>query len=263
MHPVSIPKQPDFATKSTQTSTPFSRGLGSVNDPKAASSRHIQKRYIVEDMNSKKQVHLDDLLRLVFDKGPGWLEDRKERHVEIAGDNKLSALFRTYKRRVTREQDRYQPFVRIANRNITILCDNAKLDKLPFQLCRNDPVMVRGSNAKRYPDCVAVPSKLLQDTRRYPQELGQSGPKELPFHWRELIAFFEFKTEEDPVAKNLSPDLKRVANRGGQTSELPRRNVALSCVLIILYFDRLEQHGTKRTLACRRHNVRWWHQSCR
>ncbi|KAJ7846919.1 hypothetical protein B0H13DRAFT_2285691 [Mycena leptocephala] len=110
----------------------------------------------------------------------------------ITGAAKFKQQLNNYLAPITRETDLYHPFVELANQCVAELVGN---DRPVF--CRNDPIIVRGSDAARKPDVVALLRAILQRADRESEDgMSEGGPAGAAFHWRELLSFWEFKATD-------------------------------------------------------------------
>ncbi|PFH45366.1 hypothetical protein AMATHDRAFT_184632 [Amanita thiersii Skay4041] len=70
---------------------------------------------------------------------------------------------------------------------------------------------ISGSHAKRSPDCVFVKEMALSRTvRKDIHSLSLAGPRQLSFHWYEILAFVELKLEEKRLKHHLSESASTV-----------------------------------------------------
>jgi hypothetical protein len=86
----------------------------------------------------------------------------------------------------TDETQLYKPFVELANYCIG--------EEAGIRFCRDDPTIVRGSDAQRKPDVISIwTAALLLEGRLNTDHLSQTGPGKDAFHWMELLTFWELK----------------------------------------------------------------------
>ncbi|KAJ7231053.1 hypothetical protein B0H12DRAFT_1192785 [Mycena haematopus] len=164
-------------------STP--RSIGSSGNRNHA-TEHTQKDYapyLLEDLTRERKITVDQffkwILRITEPQDTGEME-RDSKFQEFMNDYNQ---WPTY----THETELYKPFVELAN-----YC----LDKegAEIQLCRNDPTIVHGSDARRKPDVLSIWRAALALSRGSVDNLSKGGPgKDYAFHWMELLAFWEFK----------------------------------------------------------------------
>ncbi|KAJ7067149.1 hypothetical protein C8F01DRAFT_1247545 [Mycena amicta] len=127
----------------------------------------------------------------------------------------------------THETQLYKPFIELAN-----YCIGTKTN---LRFGRNDPIIVLGSNAPRKPDVVSVWNAALT-LRNFDvntlSDLKEPGPRGKPFHWRDLLTFWEFKhvpkggTFLHLDSSGLSPN-RTSASEEGADNLLPPPAIAL------------------------------------
>lgn len=173
------------------------------------------------DLKQSSSAELREVLQMVFNRTPDWWDSQetKNRHEKIRNDPIFKIKVEGYTDRVTKEEDRYLPFCELANHIISLLCAGAQ--KAPLVIVRNDRVMVLGSAATRFPDCVAVNPIALEDSRGGGAEkLAKEGPTELPFAWQELLTFIEFKLDKKYLGKILEGELNKLASSQDEQGQL-------------------------------------------
>ncbi|KAF8144290.1 hypothetical protein K438DRAFT_1992935 [Mycena galopus ATCC 62051] len=95
----------------------------------------------------------------------------------------------------------YHPFVELVNSCVHQFPASGE----STVLCRNDPAIVRGSHGRRKPDAVTVSPAALNigDRGNTPENLKNGGSNSeswmTPFHWIELLGFWEFKVDDPDV----------------------------------------------------------------
>ena len=108
---------------------------------------------------------------------------------EISKEHKFRDLWKKYGQEVSREEDRYHPFVNLANHVLSL---NGSSREISF--VRNDPTFLWGSHAKRKPDVLVVSRETVNKCGANSDTFSKNGPgEEDAFHWGEILDFWEFK----------------------------------------------------------------------
>jgi hypothetical protein len=217
-------------------STPYSRGSGSHYSYQSQHCQHDYKPYLREDLAHQYKISLDKFLNDILCHGLSLDSANTSQNHDIVSDKRFQTLLSKYRKPVDQETDRYSPFIELANHVIDQL--NINPDSRT-RFCRNDPVTIGGSPAKRKPDVVVVLNKSLEVPGRCDVENPiEHGPKQAPFWWTELLSFFEFKL----VEKFLEP---QDAVKGERCSS----------TFILVLFMRLSIYGSSGSvgveLTCR------------
>ncbi|KAJ7712219.1 hypothetical protein B0H16DRAFT_1437217 [Mycena metata] len=185
-------------------STPGSRG--SASDENYASENHQSEYfpYLKEDLATQETVTFERFLELILPSNDSTASHNSI--VNVSTSPKFRQLFADYQQAFADETSLYHPFVELVN-----YC----VDQFPTSgegtvLCRNDPAIVRGSHGRRKPDAVTVSPATLNigDRGNTPENLKNGGPTResgmTPFHWIELLGFWEFKVDDPDVQTPLS-----------------------------------------------------------
>jgi hypothetical protein len=171
------------------TSTPGNRGSGGNAQ---ADVRSTQDDYapFLEDVANERGLSVELFLREILHIPSEWGTARMRK---LATTQAFRLKLDDYKKDVKREVDLYKPFIELAN-----FCLEKFGMKDRLQFCRNDPTIIRGSQAKRKPDVVNVRTAALGIKERggKPEHMHDDGPTTGgAFHWRELRSFWEFKVK--------------------------------------------------------------------
>jgi hypothetical protein len=132
------------------------------------------------------------MLQCVLHVPASWEATYASKITEITDSPPFKAFMAEYKpTTVKRETELYRPFVEMANYCLK------KLNSRPIVFCRDDPVIVLGSDAHRKPDVVIVEEAALRiEGRDSVDNLSENGPPDgLAFHWIELVSFWEFEVD--------------------------------------------------------------------
>ena len=176
-------------------STPFSRGSGSHHSHQSQHYQDHYKPYLREDLahQYKPEIPFDVFLNDILCHGLSLDNADQLQNHEIVSDKQFQTLLSKFCEPVHQETGHYTPFIELTNYVIGQF--NNPESRIVF--CRNDPVSIRGSDAIRKPDVVVVLDKSLEVPERGGvNNLMKGGPKQVPFWWTELLAFFEFKRVE-------------------------------------------------------------------
>jgi hypothetical protein len=144
----------------------------------------------LEDVANERGLSVELFLREILHIPSEWGTARMRK---LATTQAFRLKLDDYKKDVKREVDLYKPFIELAN-----FCLEKFGMKDRLQFCRNDPTIIRGSQAKRKPDVVNVRTAALGIKERggKPEHMHDDGPTTGgAFHWRELRSFWEFKVK--------------------------------------------------------------------
>ncbi|KAJ7903267.1 hypothetical protein B0H13DRAFT_2335120 [Mycena leptocephala] len=207
-HP-SLPTTPlrNLPSENAVYSTPAS--LGSAGDDNYASQNHQSDYfpYLKEDLATQETVTFDHFLELILPPNGATASDASI--VRISESREFGQLLAKYRQEFTYETDLYHPFVELANHCTDQLLGSGKRDENTV-FCRNDPSIICGSHGQRKPDVVTVKHADLKIGARghVPDNLSKGGPTResgmVPFHWRDLLGFWEFKVD-DPDNEASAP----------------------------------------------------------
>jgi hypothetical protein len=190
--------------------TPFSKGSGSHSGYHENHTRDDYAHFLEEDLSHKVVVGFDSFLEHFLNipiTSPAWLSENLSTINKILEQDILYLqLVQEYARKISVEMDRYQPFVKLANHAISQIRGNKSESNIVF--CRNDPAYIQGSAADRKPDTVIVNiDTALAGLRGGVDNMSKEGPKEQPFHWDELLSFFEHKQDKGELVIDLTTGL--------------------------------------------------------
>jgi hypothetical protein len=186
MPPVTPPRNSPAvdALAVTLQSTPLSQGAGSHESYDTETNRAHYYGYLAEDTKHTAQIEFDKFVELVWNTKLSDFYPATKRVIE---DEKYQRLLEGYCKEVSRETDRYHPFVELANH---ILPKHSRLE-----FVRNDWSILWGSYAERKPDVLSIFREALRIGKRDSADnLSKGGPqKNDEFHWSEPLEFWEFK----------------------------------------------------------------------
>ena len=229
-------------------STPYSRGSGSHHSHQSQHYQDHYKPYLREDLahQYKPEIPFDVFLNDILCHGLSLDNADQLQNHEFVSDKQFQTLLSRFCEPVHQETGHYTPFIELTNYVIGQF--NNPESRIVF--CRNDPVSIRGSDAIRKPDVVVVLDKSLEVPERGGvSNLMKGGPKQVPFWWTELLAFFEFEHVEkclEPVRGDdcsstfifILPFMRNIYGSVGV--ELSYRSIA---------FTVYTPHSTRRTLS--------------
>jgi hypothetical protein len=174
-----------------QHDTPHSHGSASNSSFYSAVTQKDYSPYLRSDLRSRAEISLSQFMHML---GAGQVDNLFS---TLPHDSNLTTYIRDYKDEVYKETQRYDVFIKIVNQIIELTAKMADTSK-NVRFCRNDPVHLTGSHAKRKPDILCVPSDPsggLPHQRINPDSLSQDGPRNHPFHWAEPFFFCEMKKD--------------------------------------------------------------------
>jgi hypothetical protein len=204
-------------------STPHSQGSGSHYSYRSQHVQDIYKSYLADDIKHLYTLKtFDEFPRdiLRFDSSD-WIENNKSQISRIVDAKEFRDKLSHYRQPVSRETDRYHPFVDLANHVVEELGQNAHVK---FTFCRNDPTIVKGSDEERKPDVVGVRRKGLEQVPERPSldNLKKGGPgQEWAFWWTELLSFWEFKLVRKDLSKRVAGDVSTRDRSSSKSCYLP------------------------------------------
>ncbi|KAJ7447074.1 hypothetical protein B0H11DRAFT_2290249 [Mycena galericulata] len=208
---------PPGAHPSTPHSTPHSRGSGSDAKYKTSHNQSDYAPFLKDDLAHSTTLPLNEFLTKILQVDPNWEAAKRDEFSRIKESSKFKKLLAAYtqvpEKRGWVETDLYHPFVELANHCLEELGCEKNI------LCRNDDVYILGSSGQRKPDVVQVArnSVYTNPDRVSPDELSKEGPKESPFHWREILGFWEFKSHDLPADPAPGASAPRTAKSKGST----------------------------------------------
>ncbi|KAJ7856529.1 hypothetical protein B0H14DRAFT_3864988 [Mycena olivaceomarginata] len=186
----------------TLGATPQSKGSGRHRDH---ASKHTQKDYapyLQEDLLHERTITVAQFFQWILNITDAKNTSRMQR------DSQFQKHMSTYNRwhAYTDETQLYKPFVELANYCIG--------QEAGIRFCRDDPTIVRGSDAQRKPDVISLwTAALLLEGRLNTDHLSQAGPGKDAFHWMELLAFWEFKFIPGGPVPLVSPMVSPISNQ--------------------------------------------------
>jgi hypothetical protein len=191
------PQTPSRPAGAEPQSTPLSKGSGSNADYISSNKQGEYAPFLKEDIAQEVTITVAQFLFWILNVPENWITTTASTITRITGAAKFKQQLNNYLAPITHETDLYHPFVELANQCVAELVGN---DRPVF--CRNDPIIVRGSDAARKPDVVALLRAILQRADRESEDgMSEGGPAGAAFHWRELLSFWEFKaTGTRPVS---------------------------------------------------------------
>ncbi|KAJ7212510.1 hypothetical protein GGX14DRAFT_620653 [Mycena pura] len=202
------------AAEEPSQSTPHSKGTSDHSD---FASNHTQENYapfLEEDVADEITVTVENFLLWIM----GGKRREEGEFQGILDDPKFATLMAGYLPRPADETGLYHPFVTLANWCL----DQMGIGHMRF--CRNDYQYILGSDGKRKPDVVNVYSTVFDTDGRYRDKgvdsMSKTGPEEAPFHWRELLSFWEFKIDDIPAEKD-----EKVSTSRRKTAPKPKQDV--------------------------------------
>ncbi|KAJ7025736.1 hypothetical protein C8F04DRAFT_1127406 [Mycena alexandri] len=212
--------------------TPFKKGSGSNQNYASDHTQGDYEAYLKQDVAEEVIITVADFLEWILLAPPGWETELDTQ--SIVGEDQFKTLLAKYvevanKETSHRETTMYRPFIELANR---CLIDLGLRKKKPVDsdliFCRNDPTIIRGSDAQRKPDVLNVLMGIMKARKLNIDELLDKGPSE-PFYWPNVLAFWEFKrgktkTTADvaTVAKQPSSKSKTKTKAHAPTRQSPR-----------------------------------------
>lgn len=234
-------------TKPVPDVTPRARGSGSNQAFETHTTQKEYKEYLVADLENCKTISFDEFLTVVFGLDSNWRTNPEFKKFEtIATSRKFTELLKQYPKSTRHETQRYHPFNVLANYIFDELAAKAPLLKEePVVFCRNDHIPIKGSHAKRIPDCVVVSKKASEPPNRKGwQNMAERGPEDVPFHWSEVLAFIEFKVKghskapRDSKRKTTTSKDSRTSSRVSRSEQLKQSDAPSTCMSFIFLFRK-------------------------
>jgi hypothetical protein len=151
------------------------------------------KPYLEEDLINAVTISFDTFISLFFNLD---LDAFRTRGLQLVNQScgqpqpRYMQLVHAYAKSIPHETHRYLPFAKLVMSFYT---------NSPPVLCRNDPVIMAGSVAKRKPDLVFVSPRVATLGTRGGSEMPKGPEKEL-CHWVELWGFVEHKQQTEALA---------------------------------------------------------------
>ncbi|KAF8877693.1 hypothetical protein BD779DRAFT_1803881, partial [Infundibulicybe gibba] len=146
----------------------------------------------MEEINQYQRIiPVNEFFKLILDI-PDWRGSYGEEIERIVQKPELVEELEAYRQPVKTEQERYQPFVRMLNRIIS-LASPSHGNKLEMSFARNDPTIILGSAASRKPDTFGGDKGAFNDQSREVEAMAEKGPSGNSLHWSEICTFIEFK----------------------------------------------------------------------
>ena len=219
--PSTPPRQISASVRtSSLQDTPWNKGSGSHSRFNTQNTQQEYKPYLEEDLkNSKVTIPFEEFLTHILRVSPEWRDQTKTLIDKITESEEYNQNLEAYTADIARETDRYHPFAELANYVMQQLQGKKEPD-----ICfgRNDPIIVRGSCAHRKPDvCTAHKDVVNEGERGGVDNLSKKGPAECPFHWADLISFWEFK--------RVKSDLRFLMKKAHPNSSLQSGAVGSLC----------------------------------
>ncbi|KAF8874969.1 hypothetical protein BD779DRAFT_1678453 [Infundibulicybe gibba] len=157
-------------------------------------------RYLMGDLKDQHLVSFDAFLEPIFGICSDWWRFHKREIDRLLEDNLFNKYQAEYRKRMKNEQERYQPFVNMLNRIVSLI-SKRRPNSLHIQFAR-DPTITRGSAAERKLDAFAGDSDAFTHPSRRVELMATKGPSGLPLHWPELLSFLEFKLLEHALSES-------------------------------------------------------------
>lgn len=206
-----------------QRSTPPSLGTRTHTKHLIQHRQLDYQPYLTEDLRESKEMTLSDFLDVIFGAKILAGKNLPDNFTTAEWYTRASAKYKE----AAHEHSYYQTFVEWAN-------DILKALGLSHHLvfCRNDRTCVRGSPAERCPDVVIIRPGSLNNQRmnRFSvDDMALKGPSDNPFHWGELLSFFEFKYLATVIG-GLQPHSTRrfpIAIVGTKPKNLPLQEIGI------------------------------------
>ncbi|KAJ7025709.1 hypothetical protein C8F04DRAFT_1268848 [Mycena alexandri] len=222
--------------------------------------------YLKQDVAEEVIITVANFLEWILLAPPGWETELNTQ--SIVGEDQFKTLLAKYvevanKETSHRETTMYRPFIELANR---CLIDLGLRKKKPVDsdliFCRNDPTIIRGSDAQRKPDVLNVLMGILKARKLNIDELFDKGPSE-PFYWPNVLAFWEFKrgktkstADVATVAKQPSSKSKTKTKAHAPTRQSPRGSTQVNSAKSETSDARLERARKSNALAMRLNSCR-------